>query len=504
MCKVSKKKISQLIKELNQLSKENKTLKDHPKGSRYFYQYKYMILHDEEIDIADRDAFIDAYESVVKTTSKEEIDNDERAVTEVVRDEEGKITNYKFTIYRKYKEPIIGSFTRNEMAQIYRLYSSYGSALTQKQVSRQFPEYSLSEFKAILRAWQITKSGSAPFPLHYFEEYTEEELLNIQAREKENDFLRKVEKNEIEDLRKLNIKLAQKVKELEEGINKFNNIKSYVPETSPLTDIESNNGEKDLIIWLSDLHIGAYNEKYSPFELAVYNKEEIINRLNTVVKHFAGKKFDTIHVINLGDNIDSFKKETTRGGHPLPSVENDKDISKMFMECMYNFFHNIRNCIDYNSLTYRCIGESNHGGDWEWINQIALCHLIKDFVSCSVSDYSIDHFKIGDSSFVYTHGKNNYTQFKQFPLTLNDKTELYFSNYMREHNISSKYNYVVKGDLHRFAYTTGNSFDYISVGSMYGSSDYIASNFGHTKWSINYMTLDKNSKLEIGTIKGNE
>ena len=64
------------------------------------------------------------------------------------------------------------------------MYSYYGSSLTQRIVSRNFPEYSLVDFKRILRAFNITKA-SAPFAPHMFEEYTEDQLKEIHLREKE-------------------------------------------------------------------------------------------------------------------------------------------------------------------------------------------------------------------------------------------------------------------------------------------------------------------------------
>ena len=100
------------------------------------------------------------------------------------------------------------------------------------------------------------------------------------------------------------------------------------------------------------------------------------------------------------------------------------------------------------------------------------------------------------------HGKEDANQFKSFPLTLNQQTEILFNNYITEKGISNEHIYVVQGDLHNYAYTTGKQFDYISVGSMYGSSNYIVSNFGHTKWSINYTIVKKNDIL-MGTVKGN-
>ena len=117
-----------------------------------------------------------------------------------------------------------------------------------------------------------------------------------------------------------------------------------------------------------------------------------------------------------------------------------------------------------------------------------------------ISNYAIDSFCVGDHTFVYAHGKDNYTQFKNFPLTLNDKTDLYFTQWMNGNNIMGKYKYVVKGDLHRFAYTVGNTFDYISVGSLYGSSNWITANFGNTKWSINFMEI-QGDDMQIGTIR---
>ena len=100
-----------------------------------------------------------------------------------------------------------------------------------------------------------------------------------------------------------------------------------------------------------------------------------------------------------------------------------------------------------------------------------------------------------------TQLKDSLNQSRQFPLTLNPNTELWFNNYIAEKGIKSERIYVVKGDLHNYAYTTGKQFDYISVGSMYGSSNYIVANFGHTKWSINYSIVTEDDML-MGTVKG--
>ena len=304
------------------------------------------------------------YDSVKQGNNTiEHIDNDERAETEQVRDEDGKIVSYRFKVFRRDKTPVIGALTRDEMNLIYRLYSYYGSSLTQRQVSRHFPDYSLVDFKRILRAFNITKASS-PFAPHIIEEHSQEELQEMQLREKENDFLKAVEKNEVRDLKQLVIKLTKQQmtnsiseEKLVELIKATNKDYKELP-------VNLNSSKPDypvLIIWLSDLHIGAYNAKYSSFvPLPNYDKEEIKVRLTKIVQTFAGQSYGAVYVVNLGDSVDGYNKETTRGGHQLPEIMDDKEISETYTECMMEFFKALKHNVSSKEFNYLCIGESNH------------------------------------------------------------------------------------------------------------------------------------------------
>ena len=218
MNKISENKTKELIKELKGLS----SLKDSKRKAQYWYQQKNNIVNSENISTDLIKEFLDEYARVKKNNSKiESVETDDKAIAEVERDEDGLIQYYTFEIFRKDKNPIVGKFSREEMNLVYRLYSYYGDSLTQRVVSRNFPEYSLVDFKRILRCFQITKS-SAPFAPHMFEELSEEELRNIQLREKENSFLRKAESDIIKNNEKLlkqyaneNIELKRKLESLE-------------------------------------------------------------------------------------------------------------------------------------------------------------------------------------------------------------------------------------------------------------------------------------------------
>lgn len=323
------------------------------------------ILNDESVDSEHINTISNLKESITHNNAlqEESIDTDDRAETKLVRDESGKIQYYKFEIYRRDKTPVVGTLTREEMNNVYRLYSYYGASITQREISRTLPEYSLVDFKRILRAFNITKA-CAPFAPHMFEEYSEEELKEMHLRLKENDFLKKLEKDEINDLRKLNINLAKELNNLKTNV--LQNVIDAGLEIkdsnfNPRNIIPATVGKKDLIIWLSDMHVGAYNDAFGAYEIAEYNKEDIAHRLNVIVQKFAGKSYKNIYVVNLGDSIDSFNKETTRGGHPLPSVWNDKEISMNYIELMKQFFVDLQHNVKYNSdLIYLCIGEANH------------------------------------------------------------------------------------------------------------------------------------------------
>ena len=116
-------------------------------------------------------------------SKKQKVETDDRAKIEYLRDENNKIKYYSYKIFKRNKPSLVGKLTREEMNSIYRLYSYYGASLTQRQISRFFPDLSLIDFKRILRAFNITKASS-PFAPHMIEEKSQEELMEIQLREK--------------------------------------------------------------------------------------------------------------------------------------------------------------------------------------------------------------------------------------------------------------------------------------------------------------------------------
>ena len=496
MNKISEKKVKEIIEDL----RKYKSLNNKKHKANYYYQARQNII-DSEHPVELIKEFLDIYSQCKRNvTTKEEVETDDRAITEVERDENGNIQYYTFEIFRKDSPTLRGKLDRKEMETLYRLYSYYGANLTQKIVSREFPCYTFIEFKRILRAFNIYKANSE-FAPHQVEELTEEQLINLHNQNKENNVLRRIEKDQLAEANKLINKLANKIQIYESKLGIAKELLGYNLNTIVRDTTNTFSGDKTVVILLSDCHVGAFNEPNGYLKLENYNETEIYRRFNKILNSFDFKIYDNIIVINLGDSVDSYNKETTRGGHELPTVISNKEQSKLYLKIMFDFFKNIKELSDGNTIKYYCIGESNHDGDWGWLNNVVLAERLRELdIPAYISDNPIDYINVDDISLIYLHGKNNIDQFKGFPLTLNKQTEGWFNDFFVDCNYNLKKNkIVVKGDLHQFAVTEGHNFQYISAPSLYGSSQYIVSNFGKTNWGISYLTIS-GEKVQIGKI----
>lgn len=443
----------------------------------------------EEIEVEDDD-----YESRVKTSTE--------------RDSKNRISGYKFLVLIKNKPALQGMFTRDEMNMVYRLYSNYGSSITQREVSRFFPEYSLEDFKRILRAFNITKA-SAPFAPHVIEECSKTELSEMQLREKENDFLRSLEAEKVRNNEKLLKKYAAENLELKEKLRDG----SHLLESFDLGEIPDfckadTDSEKDLIIWLSDMHIGAAVAETSIY-VNQYDEKEVERRMDLIVERMclefanlytSSDGFDNIVVCNIGDSLDGYNAQTTRGGHALPQNMDNKQQLNVYVRVMTKFFAKLLVNVPCNRLSYFCVGESNHDGDFGYAANVALSAILDTKgVNTTVFDKFIGEFKMKDTTYILCHGKDNKDMFKNLPLTLDVKTENFINEYLDNRGISGNVVFV-KGDLHQSATTYGRRFAYKSVSSIFGSSEWIHKNFGNTKAACDYTIGNAAGSLLDGRI----
>lgn len=421
---------------------------------------------------------------------KQSVETDDRAKIEYVRDENGKIKLYSYEIFKRNKTPLTGKLTREEMASIYRLYSYYGAGLTQRQISRMFPDLSLVDFKRILRAFNITKA-SAPFPPHMFEELSEEELRAIQLREKENDFLRKTEMDILKNNEKLLKEYAKENIELKQKLESINTIKIDLKNYKPIklkeistAPIKSNN---DLILYLSDLHVGArVDGDYFDNE---WNEEEFSRRLNEIIYNIRQlPALNSISIVLLGDHLDGMDEMTSRRDHLLPQNMNNTEQVNIFITNLIQFISDIRQLC--NNVCVYCVKCGNHAGDFEYVANLALQSTVqsvfKNEVEFTLFNTFFGIFTVKGHRFLITHGKDDKYMKKPMPLNLNDFTKIKLYEYMDEYQITGDNIHVVKGDLHTENINSCDKFDYRNVLSLFGASDYCAFNYSKNQYGVSY------------------
>lgn len=452
------------------------------------------------------------YSEVVSKKGKslnEVIETDDRAETSILRGEDGRINFYSYQIFRRDKAPLTGKLTREEMNTIHRLYSYYGDSLTQRVISRHFVDLSLIDFKRILRAFNITKA-SAPFAPHMFEELSEDELREIQLREKENSFLRKAEEDQIKNTEKLLKKYAQENIELKRQMKDLSEFKVKLPENlNPILLEERKEVGRSINLYLSDLHLGAtlttgslYKEniKYG-FVEAQRRLAEILERL-----HQFGT-FDTINLVLMGDNIDcaGVYGKTARLDHDLPENMDAREQANKFIELLLWFIGSLvekenKFCSHINLYSVPC---GNHGGNYEYMCNKALIATVNAKFPNIKTTFWEDFFGIfefNDNTFICCHGKDDQYMKRGLPLNLDDKSKIMLYEWLHEMGIHKDNIHFIKGDLHSNSLNSCKRLDYRNVLSLFGASDYSNYNFSRNSYGMSY-DLFVGSNLIRGTFE---
>jgi len=443
-------------------------------------------------------------------TKKQKAESAERTETFTHRNDEGKITKYSFKIYKKHEEPFCGEISRVEMDAIKCLYTNQGVGLTQWQVYNEladsFNKYTFSQFQDIIRAFKITKADSA-FADHEIEECTNDELSNRLFRIKKTAHIRRADAERQKETEKLVRELQKENLKLSNQIDSFTQLSQSINlnKRAQWTPVEVTS-DHNLIIWLSDMHIGCRVDDNSLYPNP-YSAEEIENRLKIIFSKVWDlckmcDGFKRLIVCNLGDSLDGQDMQTTRRDHLLPQNMNNQEQVETFVRCVFNFMDALAD-IQCESIEYYAVGNSNHGGDFEWTAQkILQAQLAAINIKAVVFDKFIDWFEVNDISFVCCHGKDDKDMKRPLPVTINDKTEIFIDQFIREYNVPNRKIVFVKGDSHTTATTHAKNFIYKSVGCFVGNTKWSAANFGNTP-AVCEFSLVTNNEIMDGIINLN-
>jgi len=300
-------------------------------------------------------------------------------------------------------------------------------------------------------------------------------------------------------------KLGDRV-DLSEFTDAVNNIvkanvvsKVKTPSTVAKSGSENN---KALIFCLADEHIACSNDD-SLFPNKWNESEYFIRKSRIIDKALMEKKkhgeFDKIILLNLGDNLDGFSGQTTRGGHTLPQNMSNAQAIEAYSTVNIQIWDYLIDNFPESTFEQYDMTNSNHGGlGWDAAASLVIKTYLNakypEVVKIHAENKLIGAFKYGITNIMYTHGKDEKYMKSPYPLNLNDTTESKIKQWMDFNEIYNKKgerNLLIKGDIHKFNWNEGKFFDYINCPSLMGATDWIMHNFGNSTPGILTLVVDK-------------
>jgi hypothetical protein len=279
-------------------------------------------------------------------------------------------------------------------------------------------------------------------------------------------------------------------------------VESYNPDKVRNIEKVKIDSHKAIKATLSDMHIGLNPNPDNKSIFAYEYNEEIFKAnidkvFNSILKEYESNgRFDLLVIDDLGDGLDGWNGQTTRGGHKLEQNMTNEEAFRVFVEGKLTL---IENCIKAgiaNEVTVRNVANDNHSGSFASIANMTIKMILdRTYAQSDVNFYILEkfmeHFQYGDHTFILTHGKDSQYMFKGLPFELNDKATSFINDYIDHYDIKTKFIHLEKGDLHRVGYSRTKKFDYRNFMSFAPPSAWVQHNFGDCYSGYSIQTISK-------------
>jgi hypothetical protein len=235
----------------------------------------------------------------------------------------------------------------------------------------------------------------------------------------------------------------------------------------------------------TDVHL-AMNPNPDGYSLygGKWDEEEVDLRLAKMVNHTLSKQDSNIlYLDELGDFMDGWNGQTTRGGHDLPqNMDNQKAFDVGFRFKIRLIDALMKN---YDKIVCHNVCNDNHAGAFGYVVNSAFKTYIElkyaDNVEVINQRKFIDHYTVGKYTFILTHGKDAKDLKFGFKPHLDDKQSNKIKGYIDEHFLYTKDSIIEfsKGDSHQYLFdnSSSDSFNYYNYPALSPSSSWVQTNF---------------------------
>lgn len=256
-----------------------------------------------------------------------------------------------------------------------------------------------------------------------------------------------------------------------------------VSEHLPKTFIPHGEGSFDFLTY-TDVHVGMDTDSTGNSMYAVeWNKEAILTEARKMVRETLDTKESSILVVDeLGDFLDGYNGQTTRGGHALPQNMTNEEA----FDCALEFKMIVLNGLvaHYDQILFNNICNDNHAGAFGYFVNSAFKSIAKqsyDNVTVKNHRQFMNHYYMGETCYIITHGKDDSSLKFGFKPFLDSKGIEKIDQYCKQNDIYKHSSKVVfkKGDSHQalFDMCTSDDFFYFNYPALSPSSQWVQTNF---------------------------
>ena len=271
--------------------------------------------------------------------------------------------------------------------------------------------------------------------------------------------------------------------------------------------IEQNYSDFDSLTY-SDVHIGMEtNSKNNSMYAVEWNRETILEAANIMTADAVINQSSSILIVDeLGDLLDGYNAQTTRGGHALPQNMTNEEA----FDCALEFKMIILDGLTpyYDRIYFNNICNDNHAGSFGYFLNKAFKEIAelkyKDKVTVDNHRKFISHYFVENIAFLITHGKDDSSLKFGFKPKLDPKQIEKIDQYCKQNDIYKKSDLVIfkKGDSHQalFDMCTSDDFYYYNYPALSPSSQWVQTNFkkgrrGYVLESFNGLNSTQKTRL---------
>ena len=245
-------------------------------------------------------------------------------------------------------------------------------------------------------------------------------------------------------------------------------------------------GNKDFdTLTITDVHVGMDSDiDNNTMYVKEWNKEELMKSADVIIeKTLEEQESSVLYADDLGDLLDGFNAQTTRGGHDLPQNMTNEQCFDAALEFKLKILYGLVN--NYETIHFNNICNDNHSGAFGYFVNEAFKKIaeiqFKDKVTVINHRKFINHYYVGRICFIISHGKDDKSLKFGFKPQLDFKGAEKIDQYCKQNDIYKNSDLVIfkKGDSHQalFDMCTSDDFFYFNYPALSPSSNWIKNNF---------------------------